>query len=118
MFEPQLSEVYKQCRKDGKSFEVIFVSADNSKGDFDKFFKGMPWLALRKLTTGLVTVFLFTLLYLTAFEERDLATALEETYEVNGYPTLLLFNGNGTLLEKNGRGLVGTGAQDFPWGLL
>ena len=34
----------KESRKD--SFEIVFVSSDQNKGQFEEYFATMPWLAL------------------------------------------------------------------------
>mmetsp|Transcript_23285 Transcript_23285/g.51126 ORF Transcript_23285/g.51126 Transcript_23285/m.51126 type:complete len:210 (-) Transcript_23285:111-740(-) len=46
-FARNFAKVYKKLRREESDpFEVIYVSKDNSRRDFDRFVKGMPWLAL------------------------------------------------------------------------
>ncbi len=46
-FTPTLAQVYKECQKQNKPLEIVFISRDRSEADFDKYFKSeMPWLAL------------------------------------------------------------------------
>ena len=47
-FTPQLAEWYVKFKKseNADKFEIVFVSSDRSQGDFDNYYKEMPWLAL------------------------------------------------------------------------
>ena len=45
-FTPQLVKTYNQLKKDGKDFEIIFVSSDRKEDNFKEYFETMPWLAL------------------------------------------------------------------------
>lgn len=44
-FTPKLAEFYKKLHTE-KNFEIVFVSSDKSKDEFDKYYEEMPWLAL------------------------------------------------------------------------
>src|SRR6185312_2870811 len=45
-FTPFLCSVYDDLRKEGKKFEVVFISSDRDQSSFDEYFGEMPWLAL------------------------------------------------------------------------
>ncbi|CAE8638717.1 unnamed protein product [Polarella glacialis] len=46
-FVRALCTVYKAVKKDdGDPFEVVYVSADGSRREFNRFVKSMPWLAV------------------------------------------------------------------------
>ena len=45
-FTPKLTETYNRCKDEGKAFEVIFVSSDESRAEFDEHYSMMPWCAL------------------------------------------------------------------------
>lgn len=86
-FTHQLVRTYDSLKKFNKSFEIIFVSSDHDKGAFDKYLSEMPWLAV-------------------PFSEDSIRRKLSARGKVQGIPTLILFNADGTLLTKNGRQLI------------
>jgi thiol-disulfide isomerase/thioredoxin len=45
-FTPVLAEAYKHLQKDGKPFEVVFVSLDNDPNAYANYLRAMPWLAV------------------------------------------------------------------------
>ena len=79
--------------------QTIFVSSDNSKRDFDKYFANMSgFLGIRKS------------------DPRQ--EELSEIYKVNGIPTVVLINGEtGDLINPDARDCVqrGAPASEFPW---
>lgn len=95
-FTPQLAKIYRDCRDAGKRFEIIFVSSDSDKSQFDGYFKDMPWLALR-------------------YENRTLKEELSEIFGVEGIPTLVLLNADGTEIARDGRARVSGGVDAFPF---
>ena len=44
-FTPKLAEFYKKYHTE-KNFEIVFVSSDKNEGEFQEYYKEMPWLAL------------------------------------------------------------------------
>lgn len=44
-FTPKLAEFYKKLHAE-KNFEIVFVSSDKNEGEFQEYYKEMPWLAL------------------------------------------------------------------------
>jgi nucleoredoxin len=77
-------------QKQGKEFEIIFVSADRDKKAFDNYFQEMPWLAV-------------------PFDNSDIRKKIELRAKVKGIPTLLLYGANGSLLTKDGRKIITDG---------
>lgn len=86
-FTHQLVRTYESLKKFNKNFEIIFVSSDHDKIAFEKYLSGMPWLAI-------------------PFSEESLRRKLSARGKVQGIPTLILFNADGTLLTKNGRKII------------
>lgn len=86
MFTPYLSKVYQQLKQDGQLAEIIFISADREEGEFKEYFKTMPWLAIPF--------------------SSNLRNKLSEQYEIEGIPSLVILNGSGQTVTKEGREIV------------
>lgn len=106
-FTPLLAEVYEEIKENNNTnnynntnnsnntnninntndLEIIFISSDKEKDSFIKYYKEMPWLAL-------------------PYERRDIKTKLCEDYNVKTIPTLIFFDNNGKLLEREGRKFI------------
>lgn len=86
-FTPVLAKIYQETVAKNESFEIIFVSSDRDEASFGAYFKEMPWKAL-------------------SFEDRTLKAKLSQTYEIQGIPSLLLFDENGDLVDEDGRSSV------------
>jgi len=93
-FTPVLADKYKALVGDGKAFEVVFVSSDKDEASFDEYYAEQPWLAL-------------------PFGSRDVKAALSKKYKVSGIPSLVLLDGDGAIITKDGRSAVMEG--DFPF---
>eukprot|EP00741_Cyanophora_paradoxa_P013326 tig00020684_g12869.t1 len=95
---PVLVEAYKKLERDRKPFEIIFVSNDRTEKDFQKYFEGMPWLAI-------------------PFTEDSLRDKICTNYEVREVPTLVVFDENGTLLLSDAAELVMNDPEckKYPW---
>jgi len=85
---PKLITFRNKLIKQGKSFEIVFVSADNSKSDMYHYMKvaKMPW-------------------YVVPYKNKH-AKALMKKYQISGFPTLIIIDSSGKLLFKNGTGYV------------
>ncbi len=45
-FTPFLANVYNECKKANKPFEIVFVSSDTDEQAFKHYLDSMPWLAV------------------------------------------------------------------------
>jgi len=96
-FTPLLAKCYEECKKQGKKFEVVFLSSDQDDDSFKSYFADMPWLAL-------------------PYSQRALKELVSKAFEVRGIPTLVLLDPKtGEVITKDGREAVSTGAEFFPW---
>jgi len=95
-FTPKLVEVYNECKEQGKSFEVIFISSDRTQEAFDEYYAEMPWCTLK-------------------FEDRTMKAALSDVFDAHGIPTLILLKGDGEMITDEGREAVLMGSEYFPW---
>jgi len=99
-FTPVLVDFHQKLVKEGKKFQVVFVSSDRDAASFKEYYDTMPWLAL-------------------PYDERDAKEELAGNFNVRGIPTLVFVDGKtGETINPNARGLVQsedpTGAK-FPW---
>ncbi|CAF0994942.1 unnamed protein product, partial [Didymodactylos carnosus] len=81
-FTPILAEAYKQAIADA-SFDVVFVSSDEDQSSFDEYYKEMPWKAI-------------------PYEDRTLAEKLEQKYQIQRIPSLIILKTDGTILTEDG----------------
>uniref|UniRef100_A0A7S4P5Z5 Thioredoxin domain-containing protein n=1 Tax=Paramoeba aestuarina TaxID=180227 RepID=A0A7S4P5Z5_9EUKA len=95
-FTPVLAKEYEQMRKDGKKFEIVFVSSDKDQKSFDDYYDDMPWCAL-------------------PFSERKMKAKLSKKYGVQGIPTLVLLDNQGNVLTKDGRSAITQNPGGYPW---
>jgi nucleoredoxin len=77
---------------------ILFVSSDRDEGQFEEYYKEMPWLAL-------------------PYAQRDTKAQLSKTFKVDGIPTLVVLDEKGNVLTRNGRGIVDSDptAAELPW---
>ena len=45
-FTPKLAEFYKNCNKELKQLDIIFVTSDRDKKSFEEYYETMPWHAI------------------------------------------------------------------------
>jgi len=96
-FTPQLAEWYQKSLK-AKGFEIVFVSSDKDEGQFKEYFAEQPWLALD-------------------FTDRKRKEQLSNAMNVEGIPSFVIVDKDGSVITKDGRAAVTgdpTGAE-FPW---
>ena len=100
-FTPVLAQCYeavKEVHGEGQ-FEVVFVSSDRSKKDFEQYLATMPWLSLK-------------------YADESARKSLAKHFNVSSLPTLLLVSPtSGRVLEVDGRGKVAAdpSGNNFPW---
>lgn len=95
-FTPVLVNTYAQLQQAGKSFEVVYVSLEASSEDMFAYMTdfAMPWLAV-------------------PFGSAK-AEALTRRYDVRWIPTLIVVDGEGKTISKNGRDEVAAmGSQAY-----
>jgi len=80
-FTPQLANLYQQIKATGKSFEIVFCSADNSEEEFNSYYSSMPWLAINYTD-----------------DEREQFMA---KFKVSGIPKLCILAPSGQFLAEN-----------------
>ena len=85
-FTPKLINFYEVANKTEKQLEIIFVTSDKSKADFNEYFGSMPWLSI-------------------PFGD-DSINNLKEAFGIMGIPTFLVFNSDGKLIDGRARTTV------------
>ncbi|CAK4616280.1 hypothetical protein LEN26_002338 [Aphanomyces euteiches] len=98
-FTPLLAEAYESAKQAGHAFEIVFVSGDESKEDFEKYFKKMPWLAL-------------------PFEAARAAyDDLSDKFGVDSIPHLVILGPDDSrpVITADAVGGVRKDKTDFPW---
>jgi len=85
-FTPQLAKAYTDSPVAGKDTMVIFVSADQSKAQFDEYYGEMPWHAI-------------------PYDDQETKQKLNGKFDVQGIPFLVVLNATGgdLVATKNGR---------------
>ena len=97
-FTPKLAESYNKITASGKNFEIVFVSSDRDDKSFNEYHGEMPWLAL-------------------PFADRDRKDMLSKKFKVQGIPTFVLIDENGTTITTDGRSAISSDptGENFPW---
>ncbi|KAK6171450.1 hypothetical protein SNE40_019638 [Patella caerulea] len=97
-FTPVLADFYQKLKGVGKEFEIVFISSDRDQKSFQEYFNTMPWLTLD-------------------FSLRTEKDELCQKFSVRGIPTLVLLNGEGEIITKEGRNIVSEDPDgaNFPW---
>ena len=93
-FTPKLVDFHNEMTRQGKPFEVVFVSSDNDSSSMYSYMKevDMPWLAL-------------------PFGD-DHKEKLTKKYNVGGIPKFVIIDADGNLITENGRGDVSNHGDD------
>ena len=96
-FTPKLSEWYSKSFK-GKGLEIVFVSSDRDEKAFNEYHAEQPFLAL-------------------PFADRSRKAALSKQFKVQGIPSLVILNKDGTTITTKGRAAVSedTTGENLPW---
>ncbi|TYZ68066.1 hypothetical protein PybrP1_010287 [[Pythium] brassicae (nom. inval.)] len=92
---PELSTAYEELREaHGTRVELVFVSSDHEKAQFDAYFAEMPFAAL-------------------PFEQRARKQALSERFRVPCVPTLVFLDAHGDVVTRDGEAVVRNAAGDM-----
>lgn len=104
-FTPVLAECYKKLQENDQAagrpqrFKIVFLTADRSEKDFKGYFEHMPWYAL-------------------SYDNAELKELIEERYEVEGIPTLVILDAK-TGVSVNTEGVQAVmsdpGGENYPW---
>ena len=80
-FLPILTKYYNKIHK-RKNFEIIWVSGSRSKDGYDSLLAQMPWL-------GMVY-------------DMQRSQAIQQAFQVAGFPTFLIFDSKGEIITRDG----------------
>ncbi|GAX85318.1 hypothetical protein CEUSTIGMA_g12735.t1 [Chlamydomonas eustigma] len=94
-FTPRLRQTYEGLLKEGKPFEVVFVSLDRSQQQFDEYYGEMPWAALPF--------------------DSNIKKTLASKFGVASIPTFVMISPEGHVLSKNAKSSVTNNPKGFPW---
>jgi len=96
-FTPKLAEWYTKSLK-SKGLEIVFVSSDKDEAAFKEYFGEMPWKAL-------------------PYSDRARKEELSKKYKVQGIPTVVILDGEGNVITKDGRAAISNDpeGEEFPW---
>lgn len=83
VFTQTLIDFYNEINMEEKLLEIIYVTKDKNKEDFEEFFKEMPWLAF-------------------SFGDPKIKK-LTDAHDVKGIPMLLVLKKNGEIASSNGK---------------
>lgn len=95
-FTPELVKAYNQLRTDGKPFEVVLVTSDQTEAAMEKYMKSheMPWVAV-------------------PFGDKHIEV-LKKKFAVTGIPKLVVIDDAGKTLSANARSeVMAKGAAAF-----
>jgi len=98
-FTPKLAEFYNNGLKD--KMEIIFVSSDRDENQYKEYSGEMPWLSL-------------------PYEKRQEKELLSDAFGVQGIPSFVVLNSDGTVITTEGRAKVMSDPKgdNFPLGWL
>lgn len=82
-FTPILIDFYNEINAEEKQLEIILVSRDIKKEDFEDYYSKMPWLAL-------------------PWEDPRISLFVEK-YGIKGFPNFIILKKNGDIATKNGK---------------
>jgi len=90
---PRLMEFYQ---KSPASVEVLFISADKSEEEYQKYANTMPWLSID-------------------YRDQVLIDALRTRYYVEGIPAVVVVSRDGELIHENAVDKLMRDPGGFPW---
>jgi len=97
-FTPKLAESYTKMLANGKKWDIVFASSDQSEAEFKDYLGEMPWKAFPH-----------------GDKRKD---ELDELYDVEGIPTLVVVDPKtGKVITKGGRDMIDSDPEghEFPW---
>mmetsp|Transcript_41186 Transcript_41186/g.64424 ORF Transcript_41186/g.64424 Transcript_41186/m.64424 type:complete len:191 (+) Transcript_41186:56-628(+) len=87
-FTPALRKFYETLKAKGESIEIVFVSADKNEDEFKSYFQNDhgDWLGVSPSSSD--------------------GQKIGQHYDIKGFPTLIVVNNKGEVIEADGRGAV------------
>ncbi|CAK70728.1 unnamed protein product (macronuclear) [Paramecium tetraurelia] len=82
-FTPTLVEFYNDVNLETKQLEIIWISYEESEGQFKKYLEEMPWPAI-------------------PYNDKRIQQLVDK-YEIKGIPTVTVLRKNGDIAKKNGK---------------
>lgn len=82
-FTTILIDFYSEINLQEKQFEIVLVTRDQNKEDFENYFSKMPWLAI-------------------PFEDSRIRFLIEK-FNIKGFPILIILKKNGEIATKYGK---------------
>eukprot|EP00469_Lotharella_globosa_P000128 CAMPEP_0167805518 /NCGR_PEP_ID=MMETSP0111_2-20121227/21226_1 /TAXON_ID=91324 /ORGANISM="Lotharella globosa, Strain CCCM811" /LENGTH=746 /DNA_ID=CAMNT_0007702687 /DNA_START=63 /DNA_END=2303 /DNA_ORIENTATION=- len=95
-FAPKLEEVWLKAKEAKKNFEVVLVSQDPTKEEFDAYMNHCKFSAI-------------------PFEESDLRKDLRARWFVKGWPWVVITDDTGKILNPKGNDQILGGLENFPF---
>lgn len=92
IFTPILREYYDEVNMLGKVFEIIYVSRDKDKEDFEQYIEMMPW-------------------YSIPYDDPRILE-FKKNYKIKGIPSLVCLSDTGVVITVNGRNDVVQKGED------
>jgi thiol-disulfide isomerase/thioredoxin len=83
-FTPKLVDFYNKIDKN--NFELVFISLDKNLNEFNMYFNEMPWLSIPY--------------------DKNNSESLSEMFNIDGIPTLQLYDNHGNLISTYGKDIV------------
>ena len=97
---PKLATAFKAMNDEAKSkLEIVFISRDEDQASFEEYVKTMPWKALP--SSGLTCVNC-PRANLSPSLDTDRSASLNERFQIDGIPTLVIVSSAGDLITAEG----------------
>jgi nucleoredoxin len=91
--------MYQELQDEGKPFEIVYVSSDQTTAQFNLYFNEMPWLAV-------------------PYADRVSRDGLAKLYQKKNVPYLVLLDEDGNTITTQGRVILPRlGAAGYPFKL-
>ncbi|MEW5306755.1 MAG: hypothetical protein WDW36_009197 [Sanguina aurantia] len=97
-FTPKLRTMHSTLLSQGKAFEVVFVSSDQSLQQFEDYYAEMPWAAV-------------------PYSSSQLRAKISRHFGIQGIPALIMVSPDGAIINRNARTAVlqDPAGANFPW---
>jgi nucleoredoxin len=99
-FTPVLAEFYRDMKKKGKKFEIVWISRDRTAEEFVDYYQSMPWTAAALQNIA------------------NISNPLGEKYKLKGIPHFVILDGEDAsvyTLDGRTKVLQDKYGLEFPW---